>query len=93
MEIISLVENFNSVKAVGKNDVIWSFSFRADNFLPRTEFPKLFSVTVSKGDLKRFVKFTGKHLCHLPQTCLKQDNFQVIEIRQHKGKTQICGKI
>ena len=49
--------------------------------------------TISEGVLKNFAKFTGKHMCHLPQTCPKQDNFQVIEPQQNNTKTQICRKI
>ena len=47
-------ENFNLVKRVGKkNDIIWSFSFRAVHFSPRAEFPKLFLVPVSEAAVGR----------------------------------------
>ena len=47
-------ENFNLVKRVGKkNDIIWSFSFRAVHFSPRAEFPRLFLVPVSAAAVRR----------------------------------------
>ena len=55
-------ENFNFVKRVekkiiqkqiSKNDIIWSFSFRAEHFSPRAEFLRLFSVWVSQAAVRR----------------------------------------
>ena len=39
----------NELKKRKRNDIIWSFSFRAEHFSPQAEFPRLFSVPVSEA--------------------------------------------
>ena len=46
-------ENFNSVKRVEKIDIMWGFSSLAEKFSSRTEFSRLFSVTVSEAAVRR----------------------------------------
>ena len=66
-----------------KNEITWSFSFRAEHFSPQAAFPRFFSVPVSEGAIQRYSR--KKMFLKTSQNLQKNTNVKVSFLNKVSG--------